>query len=248
MQNRRDRTGDTDGIRKKSLSISFLIHCTGIFVLFASPWNRHSATTYEIFSIQVIDIPKMEIPKEPPAPAEKPQPQKPVVREEVKPALKPEAPAEKPVTRPAPKIPDFSAEKFRETLSAKIEKPRQERTVQKTPETAPVKIEKIESSIAEVNIAPLNLTVPQWYILLVQSRIKENWRTYNILGMRTTTVSFRIYRNGRIENVILEKSSGNTGFDRSVIDAVRATKELPHFPQEISDAHLDIVIEFKTEG
>jgi TonB family protein len=220
------------------------MHCAGIFILFTSPWNKKSPATYEIFAIQMIDIPKMEIPREPPPPGEKPQARRPQARQEIK----PEAAVEKPSRRPAPKVPDFSAEKFRETLSAKIEKPRTENTPSKASERPPVKVEKIESSAAEVNIAPLNLTMPQWYILLVQSAIKENWKTHSVLGRRTTTVSFRIHRNGKIENVILERSSGNTGFDRSVIDAVRATRELPRFPQEIPDAHLDIVIEFKTEG
>jgi len=244
MQNRRYRTGNTNRIKRRSLGISFFIHFAGIFVLFTSPWNRPSAITYEIFTVQVIDIPEIEMPKklpEEPSPSEKNSTPK-----KVKATVK--HPVEKAVEHPAPKVPDFSAEKFRETLSAKIERSTPEKTPRKIEETPPVKIKKIESTVTDVNISNLNLTIPQWYISLVQNRIKENWRTYNTLGSRSTTVSFRIFRNGSIDNIALEKSSGNSGFDRSVIEAVRTTKDLPHFPKEIPDTHLDIVIDFKTEG
>jgi TonB family protein len=241
MQNRRDRTSDTNRIKGKSLSISFFIHCVGIIVLFTSPWDRTSATTYEVFTVQVIDIPEMEIPKEFLPKIEK-QETIPIVPRKVKHSVKPG-------TSSAERTPAFSAEKFREKLSAKIEVSQQkEADNNKNYEKNPVKIEKIESPPTEVNITSLNLTVPQWYISLVQSRIKKNWETYNILGSRSTTVSFRIFRDGRIDNIALEKSSGNSRFDRSVINAVKETKNLPHFPVEIPEAHLDIVIDFKTEG
>ncbi len=247
MQNRRDRTGDTDRIKRKSLGISFLIHFAGIFVLFTSPWNRPSATTYEIFTVQVINIPEIEMPK--PLPEEKTIPEKTSIPIESKPTVKSSPLAEKFVERPAPKVPTFSAEKFRETLSAKIERPvPAEKSTPKTEESPTVKIKKIESTIMDVNISALNLTIPQWYINLVQSRIKENWKISNILGSRSAIISFRIYRNGQIDNISLEKSSGNSSFDRSVIDSLKETKNLPPFPQEIPDNHLDIVIDFKTEG
>ena len=255
MQNRSDRAGDAGGrIRRRSLGISFLMHCAGIFVLFASPWNRTSKAAYEIFPVQVIDIPEMELPKEPPPPSEKPE-TKPVLQEKTAPAPKTKSAVktEQPAVRPAPRVPAFSADKYREALTAKMGKSSREIPAANTSETSPaktmpLKVEKIESSVTEVNTPSLNLTVPQWYILTVQSRIKANWRTHNILGSRTTTVSFRIYRNGRIDNIALEKSSGNTGFDKSVVDSVRATQDLPPFPREIPDVYLDIVIDFKTEG
>jgi colicin import membrane protein len=241
MQNRRDRTGDTDRIRGKSLGLSLFIHCVGIFVLFTSPWNRSVVTTHEVFSVQIIDIP-VEILKQTKLEMS------PTVTGSVKPEIKTKTPVEKSVTRPFPKVSSFSAEKFREKLSAKIETSKQKEKSSNKNKTTPVKINKIESSVKQANISSLSLTVPQWYISLVQSSIKENWEIYNILGSRSTTVSFRIFRNGRIDNISLEKSSGNSSFDRSVIDAVKETKNLPPFPQEISESYLDIVIDFKTEG
>lgn len=257
MQNRSDRTGDTvrNRIRKKSLSISFLMHSVGIFFLFFSPWNRASKITYEIFPIQVIDISELEIPREPRIQVPPEQEEAiPAEQEKIGSAIKMKQ-GEKTDRMSIPqtsKTPTFSAEKFRETISTRLgttnyETARRDSTDTGTMRTAPVRVEKIEGSSTEVNISSLNLTVPQWYILTIQKKIKENWKTYNILGSRITTVSFRLYRDGRIDNIILEKSSGNINFDKSVVDAVRATQDLPHFPEEIPDAYLDIVIDFKTE-
>ncbi len=248
MQNRSDRTGDADRIRRRSLGISFFMHCAGLLVLFASPGNKNSKTPIEILPVRLIDIPEMEIPKQPPVQEETIQPEKNISKSNTRTEVKPAVKAEKPDRYSTRKVPEFSAEKFRDKLISKLEKPEHENQIYKPSAPAPVKVEKIENSITEVNVSRLNLTIPQWYISLVQSRIKENWRVPNMFGGRTTTVSFRIYNDGRIENIALERSSGNTGFDKTVINAVRSTKNLPHFPQEISESQLDVVIDFKTEG
>jgi len=148
----------------------------------------------------------------------------------------------------------FSAGKFRENLIAKTtntSKSATGTTSEKTTANLPVKVEQVGSHTPEItNITAItpSMTIPQWYLSMVQSRIKANWRTSSMLGARTSTVSFRISRNGQIGNVNLEKSSGNANFDRSVVEAVQTTRQLPYFPEEIPDAYLDIVIDFKTEG
>ncbi|MBN1445011.1 MAG: TonB family protein [Candidatus Omnitrophica bacterium] len=223
-----------------------MIHTAGIFLLVASPWKRPSADIQDIFTVQIVDIPNIAVPK-PEIPAEekavppKPAPvQKPTVKKE--PAAKEEPP-------PPREIPAFPAEKFRESLIAKTEKTGKDEPEKKTAASLPVKIEKLESSAIEITtLSAAKLTVPQWYLSMVRSRIKANWRVNAMLGARTSIVSFRLNKNGLIENVNLEKSSGNVSFDRSAVDAVRTAGQMPYFPDEIPGTHLDIIIDFKTEG
>ncbi len=259
MQNRNHRTGYTGGIRKKSLGISFLIHSAGIFFLVVSPWKKTVAVNQDVFTVQIIELPNIESAKiEVP---EKSKPAMPVpVPEKKTPVKEKRAKTEEKVVKqqvPAREIPSFATEQFREKLIAKtqnISRPGNETAPErKTAATppVPVKIEEIGSSspeTASITVSIVSMTIPQWYLSMVQSRIKANWRTSSMLGVRTSIVSLRIYRNGQIENVNLEKSSGNANFDRSVVEAVKTTKQLPYFPDEIPDAYLDIVIDFKTEG
>ncbi len=248
MQNRNYRTGNTGASRigRKSFGISFLIHSAGIFLLVASPWKKPAANTKDIFTVQIVDIPNIAIPK-PEIPAEKKTaPVQPAHKANI--PVKKE-PAVKKETPPPREIPVFSAEKFRETLITKTENTGKPEPEKRTASNLPVKIEKLESSAIEIATASAaNLTVPQWYLSMVRSRIKANWRINTMLGARTSIVSFRLNRNGLIENVNLEKSSGSVNFDRSAVDAVKTAGQMPYFPDEIPGTYLDIIIDFKTEG
>lgn len=255
MQNRNHRAGYTGGIRKKSFGISFLIHSAGIFLLVVSPWKKPSLVTQDIFTVQIIELPKMETAKIEMPEGEKLMIPKPAAEKQITVREKPPMEEQKAVKKEAPRErPSFSAGKFRENLIAKTtntSKSATGTTSEKTTANLPVKVEQVGSHTPEItNITAItpSMTIPQWYLSMVQSRIKANWRTSSMLGARTSTVSFRISRNGQIGNVNLEKSSGNANFDRSVVEAVQTTRQLPYFPEEIPDAYLDIVIDFKTEG
>jgi len=229
----------------------------GISLLFISPMQKQT-TTNEIFTVHIIDIPKIPAPQVVSTPLEKPSklPTEPMPKTERRTEKEKDTAVkgkmiEKQETVQK-EVPTFSAEKFRESLIAKTEIPPsvEKPSARKTTETASVKVEKIErgpTDITEINISSL-MSIPDYYLSSLHKKIKENWKTDNIIGERTAIVSFRIYRDGRIENISLEKSSGNTRFDRSVLEAVIATKQVPPFPAEITHNYLDIIIDFKTEG
>ncbi|MCM8830156.1 MAG: TonB family protein [Candidatus Omnitrophica bacterium] len=238
-------------ISKKSTGISLLLHMVGISFLLISPMKKQTSKN-DVFTVHIIDIPVIPVPQVISPPSEK-LPVEPHLKIEKK-VLQEKYPAtkEKTIEKQEPvqkEIPTFSAEKFRESLLAKTEI-----TNKKSPKTIeskePVKIEKIERETietAEINISSL-MSIPDWYLSTLHKKIKENWKTDNIIGQRIAIVSFRVYRDGRIENISLEKSSGNTRFDRSVMEAVISTKQVPPFPAEITHNYLDIIIDFKTEG
>ncbi|HOL22272.1 MAG TPA: TonB family protein [bacterium] len=252
MQYREYRTGDTDrtSIEKKSTGISFFIHMVGISFLLISPVKKQ-INKNDVFTVHIVDIPVIPAPQVVSPPLEKPAVEPPPGIEKKGQKEKLSTVKEKPIktqeTTQKKEIPTFSAEKFRESLIAKagVSQTPDKASLQKPPE--PVKIEKIEREVPEITISSL-MSIPDWYLSTIHKKIKENWRTDNIIGERTAIVSFRVYRDGRIENISLEKSSGNTRFDRSVLEAVISTKQVPPFPVEITYNYLDIIIDFKTEG
>lgn len=151
----------------------------------------------------------------------------------------------------------FSSEKYKQQLYSKLSKSGESEDISKNfkknnidikiPEIKSVEIEKI-SSIGFEPIYGQNVEIPTWYISLIQKKIKENWNVKDLLSDLSAIVSFRIYREGKVENIVIEKSSGYEKFDNSIIEAIKKINHWPSFPENIKDRYLDIVIEFKTEG
>lgn len=255
MQYRDNRSGYASGdgldkISKRSTRISFFIHIIGISFLFISPM-RKQINKDSFFTVQIIDIPAFPAPQvisQPleQIPAELPKAVKETPPKDIPADVKEDATTnQRAVQR---EIPAFSAEKYRETLIAKTTNSSSEKpAASKQSEKPVVNIDKIERIPAQINISSL-MSIPDWYLSSIHKTIKENWRTDNIIGQRTAIISFRIHRNGKIENVALERSSGNTRFDKSVLEAVISTRDVPSFPVEITHNYLDIIIDFKTEG
>ncbi|HNS31809.1 MAG TPA: TonB family protein [bacterium] len=257
MRNRENWAGYSGRIKRKSLGITFAIHCLGFFFIVGPVWQKKNVEVQKVFDIQVINMPESEfrIERKPvpvvndnktlPAESANSRKEKPLKREPR--LMRPEVRKFSKETKEDPT--PFSSQDFRESLISKVEKteslPARER--REASKKQPVKIEKIDNSLVEMRVPQSDVSIPEWYLALVQNKIKENWKTYNMLSRRTTTVSFRINSKGRIENISLELSSGNGSFDRSAIDAVKLTKDLPLFPAEIKQPYLDIVMEFNTE-
>ncbi len=85
-----------------------------------------------------------------------------------------------------------------------------------------------------------------YYINLIRNRIADNWRPpltrKKQLG---TLVGFRILRNGKIMDVVVEKSSNNFMFDQAALRAVHFASPLPPLPAEFLEDQLSVHIEFE---
>jgi|LSQX01.2.fsa_nt_gb TonB family protein len=247
MQNREDWTGYTDRIKKKSLGITFLIHCFGLFILVGSPWKKNNIISHQVIDIQLINIPISKILPETSQVVETKEDiqKKKIVPE---PSRAKEGPKSKKTSISTEKkeVSSFSSESFKEKLIAKIES-RPVKIEKEVYKGKSVQIEKLQGTSLEMSVVRQRDAIPDWYVMLLKSKIKENWKVPNVLGIRKTTVSFRVYKSGVIESVSLELSSGNRGFDISVVEAVKSTKNIPNFPSDIKQPYLDIVIEFSTE-
>lgn len=89
-----------------------------------------------------------------------------------------------------------------------------------------------------------------WYVESVRRAISQNWIQTTIdpavrsARRAKTTVSFRIFRNGTINNIRLETSSGNRSMDDSATRALLGIDKLPSLPSDYSGAYVDVTFDF----
>ncbi|MGD9898512.1 MAG: energy transducer TonB [Calditrichaceae bacterium] len=118
-----------------------------------------------------------------------------------------------------------------------------------------VKKTKAESSPASGNPADLPVRVStkdfpfNYYLNLIQYRLQENWKPPVQAGEHDdklhAVVGFRVLRNGNIENVNVENSSGRFMYDQAAKRAVYAVAPLPPLPEEFNGDQLLVHIDFE---
>ncbi len=86
------------------------------------------------------------------------------------------------------------------------------------------------------------------YYTIIWGKIKGGWvlpegLIKNQEGLEAI-ISFKILRDGKIENIRFEKPSGNSYFDKSVLRAVEKANPLPSLPGEYEGEYLDIGVRF----
>lgn len=229
MQNREGWSGYESKIRKKSFFLSMTFHIGLITFLTLSSFKTNWKN--EVFVVQMVNIPT------------------PVVVKPVKKntRVKKQEKIKKVVVKKE-KVPSFNVEQYKKRLLKEIDIKNQKVALNKNEKIEKVNIPSLSSTKLDLRNVKLITDIPSWYILLLKNKIEENWRFKNTIGELSVTVSFRIYKNGEIKNIRVEKSSGYRPFDRSAILAVKSTKDIPAFPEEIKENYLDIIIEFKKEA
>ena len=232
MQNRESWTGYESKVRKKSFFLSLTIHFIGITFLTVSSININHKN--EVFVVQLLNIPSVPEVKE--KVLEKPKFNKKKIKKKVeKEKIKQE------------EIPSFNIDKYRNKLLSKIEIESSKLAKNEKVNIGKINIPSLHSTSLSLKNVKFLTDIPSWYISLLKSRIEENWKFKNIIGELSALISFRIYRSGKITNLKIEKSSGYSAFDRSAVLAVKSTKDIPPFPEEIKQSYLDVMIEFKKE-
>ncbi len=233
MQNRESWTGYESKVRKKSFFLSLTIHFIGITFLTVSSININHKN--EVFVVQLLNIPSVPEVKE--KVLEKPKVDKKKIKNKVenKEKIKQE------------EIPSFNIDKYRNKLLSKIEIESSKLAKNEKVNIGKINIPSLHSTSLSLKNVKFLTDIPSWYISLLKSRIEENWKFKNIIGELSALISFRIYRSGKITNLKIEKSSGYSPFDRSAVLAVKSTKDIPPFPEEIKQSYLDVMIEFKKE-
>ena len=204
---------------RNSVFISLLLHA--LMIAFLLLWNAKpnrwtkAATIYPVELISLAQI--KEIPS--------------VKQEEVKTVPQPEKPKEEAINiskTPAKKRPETK----KETPTEPVQKP----TAPAVAESGGLKIDTKNFPFA-------------YYLTILQNRIQGNWnppyQTSTSQEKMSAIIKFQVQRNGRIENVSLERSSGRYLFDQAAQRAVYSANPLPPLPDEFRSDHLLVHIEFE---
>ncbi len=82
----------------------------------------------------------------------------------------------------------------------------------------------------------------------VESKIKESWILPGAMAQEAkklkTIIGIIVTRDGTIEKIWIEQSSGNIYYDRAALRAVKKSSPLPPLPPEMPDKYLEIGIIF----
>jgi len=88
-----------------------------------------------------------------------------------------------------------------------------------------------------------------WYLKNIQVTVNQNWSTLGIQDSPTpTAIFFRIMRDGSVQDVKIEESSGNTNLDNSAIQAVILSSPFDPLPDGYSGRDLAIHYNFTFSG
>jgi TonB family protein len=84
---------------------------------------------------------------------------------------------------------------------------------------------------------------PEFFVYekIVRSRIKEAWRWYDTNSTLITVIAFEIEPDGVIKNIRLVKTSGDSGYDDSVLRAAAKASPLPAPPRIVYEKYFKSV-------
>jgi protein TonB len=88
-----------------------------------------------------------------------------------------------------------------------------------------------------------------WYVDVITRRISQNW-LQSLVDSRIRTaprvyLNFEILRNGAIENIELQQSSGIPSLDRSAERAIRVSNPLPALPSDYRGSRVKVNFYFE---
>lgn len=88
-----------------------------------------------------------------------------------------------------------------------------------------------------------------YYLGLVDYKISTNWNpaASNVRAGAKVAVRFRVMRNGHVNYLAVETSSGDATLDRTAIDAIWKSTPLPPFPSLMTEPYLDLTYTFVME-
>jgi len=234
---------------------------------------RMSGTTYApSYTVDLVSLPAVKpataskptpAPKAVPAPkpvqAEVKEPPKPAVKK-VKPAPAPEpvAPPEKTKKEIKPSGGDEAARLERRQRIEELEREArrlyesfttdEETQGQETAQPTEKGVENRSAASTPTGGGTMSDIRFRAYYDRIWAQIRSSWvlpEGVTSQGSLITVVGIRIAANGEIEQFWIEKRSGNTYYDQSALRAIRKANPLPALPDELSDAPLEVGVNFR---
>lgn len=142
---------------------------------------------------------------------------------------------------------------LRKTLSKKksIQQKRPKKQIKKEQTKPKEQTKKEQTPIKSSTAQPKNNAIKNEYLANLRDAIDANKR-YPKVSKRlqekgNVLVSFRIFKNGTINNITLVTSSGKKRLDRAAIKAVAKIKKYKKFPKELQKDFIDLTLPIKFE-
>jgi len=89
-----------------------------------------------------------------------------------------------------------------------------------------------------------------WYISRIQSIVSRNWSQpilQDIHASLVAVVHFRVHKDGSVDEIVLERSSGDSVLDRSAVRALQDSNPLPPLPNPWSKESIGFRFEFEIQ-
>ncbi|MCI5165351.1 MAG: cell envelope integrity protein TolA [Candidatus Electrothrix sp. GM3_4] len=97
----------------------------------------------------------------------------------------------------------------------------------------------------------INSAVLKQYVASLNGRISNHWQLPETVKTKSnlrTVVALTLHRDGSIEDMQIERKSGDSFFDQSVIRALRSSAPFPYFPALIKQSTLEFALNFTPQG
>lgn len=154
----------------------------------------------------------------------------------------------KPSTEKGVAIKEFRKEKITSKKKKKGEagklplKPEQDKITQNDKQAAEYGL---GDGISSAQVDAYNFGSP-YYLSLVFGKIRDEWENpVESSSILTTTIYFRILRDGTVVETKVEKTSGVDLFDQSAMRAIISSTPFPPLPNEFTGEYLGIHLEFE---
>ena len=147
------------------------------------------------------------------------------------------------VSKPKPEIPQIQTK----TKTLPKEHRKSSQTVKRSTVKTSVSKEKSESTDLKGIRTDSEFDFPE-YLLELRDRIEQNWLPPSSMETLSTTVFFRIGRDGKIVRVFVEKPTQNIRFDASAQKAVIACDPFSPLPDGFKNDNLGVHFEFIYEN
>lgn len=162
-------------------------------------------------------------------------------------APKSSKPAPTVVEKPRKPAPEKKAEEFRRP-DEKYEQPKNTINTRQIPETAP-RQELPQNTEPRPVQAPVSVLEKDfesnYYLGLLRDKVYRNWNAEDRPFRMECIVRFQIDRQGMVENVRLEQSSGFYNFDRAAMKAVVMSEPFPPLPSNYKNDRLTVFFRFE---
>ncbi|MCU0610348.1 MAG: TonB C-terminal domain-containing protein [Candidatus Eisenbacteria bacterium] len=147
--------------------------------------------------------------------------------------------------------PRAATDRTRDAPSPKAAAPAPEWRPDKVEQAQAQPVQTTESEVRDGKKSTVELDTEfpfNYYLTIVRNKISSNWLppgSHAGRGTVRTRLHFVILRDGQVNRVVVEETSGVSFFDQSALRAIYASAPLPPLPEEFPDAELGVHFSFE---